>query len=306
MLTLKGDYEYKHSGYENAANTYNYALKLYSYNVKALYSLGNLCTETQHYSQAEDYYVQALALKPNYLKARIKYALLLSDKLHNPDMAIREYETAIREEAKSLSLPFFKNFSLNNKKIALVYNNLGLAYSKKALATGYDSDEGAEYLNRAEESFRKSTELNPSNFEMHYNTALAYQIQDKSEKAVVEYCKAMKIVPLNPEIRYNLGIVLMKLKKYKEAKQELEIAGFILQTANNNGKMAEYVHQTLNDVIEKELTAEETDSQDSGLEQTQKEAKESLDKSKQSQTASFFEFDIKSCKICKEYLSKKS
>ncbi len=298
IAAIKGGYEYKHANYEKAENTYNYALKLYPENAEVLFKLADLYVQTGHYQHAEDYYIQSLAVKPDYVKARIKYAVLLSDKLHNIDMAIREYETAVQRQNKSCNFPVFKVFCVN-KKFATVYNNLGLLYSKKAVIAGLDSAEGINFLEKAVNSFKKSAEINPNNYEIRYNTALAYQMQGKPEKAAAEYCKAMKLAPLKPEIHYNLGLVLMQLKKYKDAKQELEKAGFILQTSNN-GNTAEYVRQTLNEAIEKELI-EENDSENSASEENDTAAKKG---SKNKKENNFFDFDIKSCKVCDEYLGK--
>jgi len=303
IFAVKGNYEYKHSNYEKAANTYNYALRLHPDNSRALFKLADLYAQTGHYQQAEDYYIQALAVNPDYLQARIKYALLLSDKLNNIDMAVREYETAAERQNRSCKIPVLKVFCIN-KKLAVVYNNLGLLYSKKAVVVGLDSTEGRDFLEKSVKSFQKSLEINPNNYEIRYNTALAYQMKGEPEKAAAEYCKAIKQAPLKPEIHYNLGLVLMELKKYKDAKQELEKANFILQTANN-GSTAEYVQQALNEAIEKELI-EENNSGNSDSAYSTATSKDGKKSSKNAKAKNFFDFDIKSCGFCNEISGKKS
>lgn len=250
----KADQEYKKERFDNAIEGYSYALQLYPGHSKAQYNLGNIQAALEDYYSAMDSYEKTLNIQPNYINARINLGLILSEQLHDIDRAINEYTNAANSEPMLFKIPFIFD---NSKKIkasrAVAYYNLGLAYRAKALLYSYDPLNERAYLFSAADSYRKSLEIQPDNYDARYNLALTLHLLKNYSEALQEYCKAIKLSPTNYDAHYNMALLLKQTGRYQDALTELEKAGLVLGIEGNAEKTL-YIYQILSDVRQKAAT----------------------------------------------------
>ena len=94
-------------------------------------------------------------------------------------------------------------------------------------------------LAEAEQSFRRATELNPTNAEVHNNMGVTLRAQGKLAEAIAAYHRALEINPANAEAHYNMGNALQEQGKLEEAvsafHRALEIKPTYADAHNNMG-----------------------------------------------------------------------
>ena len=246
----KGDRYYKNKKPQKAINCYKKGIAYNPKHYKARYNLANIFVVYEDYFSAMEYYEQALKIKPSFQNARIDYAIVLANAAFNYDDAIREYEKAIRFTPKWVYIPFV----INNKSTfkynqGIAYYNLGLAWRGKSLLVGEKNFESRQYLENAVESYSKALKIS-KNYSTYYNLALANQLLNNHSEAGKYYCKAIDMEPMNFEAHYNLAILLMNLNKLEESIDELKKAGLLLDT-KGDGMKSRYIYNVLNDVTQK-------------------------------------------------------
>ena len=111
------------------------------------------------------------------------------DKLGNYDLAITEFETALR-----LNPNYF--FALSN---------LGNVYGKKK--------EYAQAISYTKQALQQKPDYAPG----HYNLAKALHMTGNSEKAMLSYRSAIKYNPYFEEALFNLGFLALEQKQFIEA-----------------------------------------------------------------------------------------
>ncbi len=246
----KGDKSYKAGKIHNAIELYKKALVYHPKHYKARYNLANIYVVYEDYYRALNQYEEALKIKPDFMIARIDYALVLSEGTFDHDKAIKEYEKAIEKKPKWLYIPFFinnrKTYKLNK---AVANYNMGLAYRAKSLLAGEAQYDAREYLKKAVESYKKALK-DDKNYETYYNLGLANQLLKENKEAGKSYCKAIAISPLNYEAHYNLAILLAQMKLYKYSIQEFKKAGLILDVDGDSFK-TRFIYGVLNEVSQK-------------------------------------------------------
>jgi len=120
---------------------------------------------------------------------------VLHDDLGDTESAIREYQKALKEDDKNITV------------------HLGLA---SAYLRDNDTEKAIEELNLA-------ASLDPAAPEPHTILALVYSLQDKLGSAQKEYelalQKASKLTPQNIEIYKSLGLLYIQQNKFREAEE---------------------------------------------------------------------------------------
>lgn len=122
--------------------------------------------------------------------------------------------------------------AIKNKESEVdAYCNLGILKSQqKELAKSID------YLT-------KCLELDPRHFEAHYNLANVYSEMGNLPLAKTHYQVSINIDPDFPNSYYNLGLVLISLKQYKEAISVID--KYIALSPDNDHKIASELIKTL-------------------------------------------------------------
>lgn len=246
----RGDKYYKKNKTQRAIDCYKKALVYYPNHYRARYNLANIYVTYEDYYSALNQYADALEIKPDFMIARIDYALVLSEATFNHDRAIEEYQKAIDKKPKWIYIPFF----INNRKTykyntGIAYYNMGLAYRAKSLLVGEKKSSARQYLYSAIESYKNALKTLKS-YEIYYNLALANQLLKNNEEAGINYCKAIELAPLRYEAHYNLAILLRDMKLYRDSLEEFKKAGLILDT-DGDGVKTRYIYDVLSDVTQK-------------------------------------------------------
>ncbi len=246
----RGDKYYKNNKTQGAIECYKKALAYYPKHYRARYNLANLYVSYEDYYLALDEYAKTLEIKPDFMIARIDYALVLSSATFNHDRAIEQYQKAIDNKPKWVYIPFF----INNRKTykyntGVAYYNMGLAYRAKSLLVGENKFSAREYLYSAIDSYKKALK-NIKNYEIYYNLGLANQLLKNNEEAGVNYCKAIELAPLRYEAHYNLALLLRDMKLYRDSLEEFKKAGLILDI-EGDGVKTRYIYDVLSDVTQK-------------------------------------------------------
>lgn len=246
----RGDKYYKKNKTQLAIDCYKKALTYYPEHYRARYNLANIYVVYEDYQSALEEYSKALEVKPDFMIARIDYALVLSSAAFDHDKAIAEYKKAIEKKPKWVYIPFF----INNRETykynsAVAYYNMGIAYRAKSLLVGENKFSAKEYLRLSAEAYRNALK-NLKNYEIYYNLALTHQLLKNNKEAGRNYCKAIELEPLKYEAHYNLAILLRDMKMYRDSIDEFKKAGLILDIDGESIK-TRYIYDVLSGVTQK-------------------------------------------------------
>ena len=160
---------------------------------------GVVHSRLENYNEAEEDYVHAIKIDPEYAVAYNNYGTLLYQKLGEPKKARNMFKKAIEI----------------NPKYADVYYNYGNLLDQKL-----DEPE------KAKEMYEKAIEIDPTCSNAYYNYGnLLDQKLDEPEKAKEMYEKAIEVSPEYPDAYNNYGTLLSgKLNEPEKAKEMYEKA----------------------------------------------------------------------------------
>lgn len=243
----KGDRAYKNRVPQDAINNYEKALSLHPKHVRARYNLANLYVAYEDYYSALQNYQKALELKPDFMVARIDYAIVLSEATFNYDKAIEEYKTAIEKAPKWMYIPFIiDNKKSYNYNKGVAYYNQGLAWRGKSLLFGQDRYKTRDYLIKAAKSYEEALKSIKA-YDIYYNLGIANQLLKRNYSSGKSYCRAIELEPMNYEAHYNLAILLKTMKQYGDSAEEFKKAGLLI-SGNGDANKTRYIYDVLNEV----------------------------------------------------------
>jgi len=245
----KGDKAYQQSDLQHAIDYYNKGLELYPEHYGAWFNLGNIYVVYEDYYSAVGSYEKAIEYNKNYTLARMNLGIISTEKLGDFDDAITQYQAIINSRQHLWFVPFvFRNTKSEKINRGLAYYNLGVAYRAKSLYQNSDKEESSMYLRKALQAYKNAAKILKKDYDTRYNLALAYQLSGDYQNAGLSYCKAIDLQPMNYEAHYNLAILLRHLRLYRESLNELQKAGIIVTNGNTNSNITSYVFDVLNDV----------------------------------------------------------
>ena len=245
----KGDKALKKEKLQEAIYCYEKGVKYHPTHYKALYNLGNIYVVYEDYYSALKNYEKALNIKPDYERARIDYALILSQ-VYRVDDAIEQYKKVLEYQPKFIKIPFLidsKKSYFHNRGVA--YYNMGLAYRTKSLLAGINKQTNRELLNQAAKNYEEASEILQS-YNANYNLGLIYQLLKNNHQAAFHYCKAIELSPMEYEAHFNYAVLLNDMKEYQGAQEEFQKAGLVLDSKGEANK-TKYIYDILNDVNQK-------------------------------------------------------
>ena len=202
----------------------------------------------ENYYEAVNAYENALKYNPDFMVCRMDLGIILSEKMADYDKAIQEYGRVINSNPFLINIPLI----FNNKKPAhinkgLAYYNMGLAYRGKAVYMGDHSSTAVKYLKKAKESYMKAKEYLKNDYDNTYNLALTNHLLGDYKEAGIEYCRAININPRNYEAHYNFALLLRTMNMNKEALTEFEKTTILLDYDGNREKN-KYVYGVINEI----------------------------------------------------------
>ena len=245
----KGDKALKKQDLSRAIFFYEKGIKLHPKHYKAMYNLANIYVVYEDYYSALKNYEKALLVNPDYEVARIDYAIILAE-TYKTDEAIEQYKKVIANKPRFIKIPFLvdsKKSYIHNRGVA--YYNMGIAYRTKSLLAGLNKSSSRYYLQKASNSYEEAVSILKS-YNSNYNLGLIHQLLRNQNQAGYYYCKAMEIEPFEYEAHFNLAIILKDMKDYRGAAEEFKKAALILNLKGDPDK-TKYLFDVLSEVNQK-------------------------------------------------------
>lgn len=244
----KGDKAYRSGKYQRAVDFYRTALSYYPAHSGASCNLGNIYVSFENYYEAVNAYENALKYNPDYIGCRMDLGIILAEKMADYDKAIQEYGKVINTHLYTINIPFV----YNNKKSTqvnkgLAYYNMGLAYRGKAVYMGDRSAMALKYLKKARESYQEALKYLKNDFDTYYNLALTEHLLGDYNEAGKNYCMAININPENFEVHYNFALLLRTIRLNKEALAEFEKTTMLINPSLNEDKY-KYIFGIMNEI----------------------------------------------------------
>jgi len=194
---------------DEALADYQKLIALNPNHFEARYNMGLLKMRQQKFTEAAQLFSEATTLGGGARRARAHYqwgqALLEQGKEHYPQ-ALKQFELAIRY------LPAF------------IEPRLAIARMEP------DTEEGRK---SAEEQYFKALELAPGNPSALFALAQHYSGIGDNAKAVVRYRELLQFEPEHEAAHYNLGLLLLDDKKWREAQEQFN---WVIQRDPKNTK----------------------------------------------------------------------
>lgn len=245
----KGDKAYKHNQLQEAIDDYNRGLVLYPEHYRAWFNLGNIYVVYEDYNEAADSYDKAIHYNPHFTLARMNLGIISTEKLGDFDEAISQYQQIIDNKSILWFIPFiFDNSTSAKINRGLAYYNMGVAYREKSLYQNRAKENSSDYLQKAIQAYKNAAKILKKDYDTRYNLAIAYHLAGDYQDAGLTYCKAIELEPMNYEAHYNLAILLRHLKMYPQSLDELEKANMLIANSDNSTNTTSYVFDILNDV----------------------------------------------------------
>lgn len=177
-------YSYFNGGHLNEAFVeFQKAVALNPKNKEALSYLGLISTQFKKYDEAISYFKRAISVDPNYADAINNLGVTYVE-MGDPDEGIKQFKAALRN-------PLYRT-------PAQAYLNMGYAYYKKG-----------DFVN-AENYLRDSLIRNPVSPATLYTLGLVYLETDRDDSAIMEFKKAIGIMPDYVDAHWELAMLYLK------------------------------------------------------------------------------------------------
>ena len=192
--------------------------------------------------------------------ARMNLGIVYSEDLGFFDEAIKQFDTVTQIKLIKLWIPYvYSNVKSIKGNRGLAFFNKGVAYRQKALYLPREKQHLAyEYLGKAIEAYTDSLKFIKNNYDIHYNRAVAHHLRGEYKDAGLDYCKAIEIQPMNFEGHYNLAVLLRRVNKNRESIAELQKAALLIsENPRSSTVQTAYIFNLLNEVSRRFITSDE-------------------------------------------------
>jgi tetratricopeptide (TPR) repeat protein len=228
-LAVRGDVN-------EAMKCFNDVLKLDPNDTDAHVNLGKIYADRSQYDEAMYHYNKTIQINPDEASAYVHLGVMLATQ-GRIDEAISLYRKAIeRKMPYSSQLHVgLGTYLLQQGKIEEAIYEFELAIKLKPDATTFNNLGVALGLkgrtDEAMENYKKAIRLDPKNAEAHYNLGNIFLSQNKFKQAIGEYEKAVSINPKYTKANINLSVALERESRFDEA---IEYADKTVKTEPNN------------------------------------------------------------------------
>ena len=256
----KGDQAYAMDNMGKTLEYYHKGLELFPKHYEAWFNLGNIYAVHEDYYSAVDAYEHAIKANPKFVMARMNLGIVYSEDLGFFDEAIKQFDTVTQIKLIKLWIPYvYSNVKSIKGNRGLAFFNKGVAYRQKALYLPIEKQHLAyEYLGKAIEAYTDSLKFIKNNYDIHYNRAVAHHLRGEYKDAGLDYCKAIEIQPMNFEGHYNLAVLLRRVNKNRESIAELQKAALLIsENPRSSTVQTAYIFNLLNEVSRRFITSDE-------------------------------------------------
>lgn len=230
LLLILAAVAWRQTGYwKNDITLFERARKVTTNNYGAHNNIGTALVRQGCTEEAVDHYLQALCIKPDYLKAHFNLAFVL-EKQGRTNESIAHYLEALR---------------IKPDYVEALYN-LGSVFYKQG------------HLNEAVVHYLAALRIQPDHVESHNNLGNVFYEQGRLEEAVGHYLQVLQISPDDVKAHNNLGNALVKQGRIEEAAAHYSEALRIqpdYDEAHSNLGNAFYKQGRINEAIEHYLEA---------------------------------------------------
>ena len=256
----KGDQAYSADNMGKTLEYYLKGLDLYPQHYEAWFNLGNIYAVHEDYYSAIDAYEHAIKANPKFVLARMNMGIVYSEDLGFFDEAIEQFDEVSKINLFKLWIPYvYSNVKSSKINRGFAHYNKGVAFRQKALYLPLDKQHLIyEYLGKAIESYTQALNFVQKNYDIYYNRAVAHHLRGEYKLAGLDYCEAINIEPLNFEGHYNLAVLLRRLNRNRESIAELEKAAMLIsENPRSSEVQTAYIFNLLNEVTRRFITSDE-------------------------------------------------
>ena len=256
----KGDQAYSADNMGKTLEYYHKGLELYPAHYEAWFNLGNIYAVHEDYYSAVDAYEHAIAANPKFVLARMNLGIVYSEDLGFFDEAIEQFDEVAKIKLFKIWVPYvYSNVKSAKFNRGLAYFNKGVAYRQKALYLPTEKQYLIyEYLGKAIDAYTQSLKVIEKSYDIYYNRAVAHHLRGEYKLAGLDYCRAIKISPMNFEGHYNLAVLLRRINKNKESIAELKKAAMLIsENYQASDVQTAYIFNLLNEVSRRFIISDE-------------------------------------------------
>lgn len=257
---FKGDQAYSADNMGKTLEYYLKGLELYPGHYEAWFNLGNIYAVHEDYYSAVDAYEHAIKANPKFVLAKMNLGIVYSEDLGFFDEAITQFDEVAKIKLFKIWIPYvYSNVKSTKINKGLAYFNKGVAYRQKALYLPLEKQYLIyEYLGKAIESYTESLKVLTKSYDIYYNRAVAHHLRGEYRQAGLDYCKAIKLSPMNFEGHYNLAVLLRRINRNRESIAELEKAAILIsENPRSSEVQTAYIFNLLNEVTRRFITSDE-------------------------------------------------
>ncbi|WP_103669503.1 tetratricopeptide repeat protein [Pseudanabaena sp. BC1403] len=208
--------------YEEAINSYDYALSIRSDYPEACNSRGNALVNLGRYQEAIRAYDRALAINSDYNEAWQNRGIALAN-LGKNEKAIISYDRALAISPKDHKVLYSRGnalFNLGRHEESIIFYDKALDIKTDNHQIWNNRGNALFHLGRYEEaieSYNKALEIKPNDYKVLCDRSNTLFNLGRYEEAIESYDKALEIKPDDYKILFKQGVLLRNLGRYEEA-----------------------------------------------------------------------------------------
>ena len=249
--------------YKDAIEDFSRAIEKDSNDVEAYNLRGRAYTQQKNYEKAFEDFDKAIDLNPDYAETFLNRGITYYDQ--------KEYGDALTEISKAIDLKpdyadaYYRrghaNYYLNQHEEAVNDFTEAIRFMPNSAYAYYWRGLAKYHLDREEEALTDFTEairLKPDYAEAYFFSGLTKHELSLHEPAILDFDKVISLEPNNEEALFQRAEAKSALRRFTEAKQDLEVA-LELALQNNNDIMVREILILLNEIDT--LTAREAEDE---------------------------------------------
>ncbi len=227
--TLLAEIYTKQRDYSEAISTYKKIIELDANNDDAQYGLGNVYLKMRNWKEAISPLEKTVQLNPDHTDVYFQIGSAHQE-LNEFDLAAESYKKFVATDPQQ---PFDAYYRLGLCQMELQQYANAVTSLQEALKGMPDdvnityelaqSYEKAGQMEHAAETYYKLAELSPKDARIYYNTVInMYNSAKMPDKAAEAAYKMVALNPNDPDALFNLGFMLVQMKKFTEAIEVLD------------------------------------------------------------------------------------
>jgi tetratricopeptide (TPR) repeat protein len=208
---------------DTAETVFSDALRKGVKSALVFHNLGVIAQQRGNHILAIGRFRQAIALQPAYAPSRLLLGVSLLTLGKNPE-AIAELQRAARSmpQEPQAHLQLAKAYEASDNWMAAVEELQRLVNLEPPNAE-YSYLLGRAWTKVSAWSYQRLAHLNPDSARLHQALGQEYAMQGKYDLAIAAYQQAARSDPKLPEIHLALALLLLEVKRYDEAREEIDL-----------------------------------------------------------------------------------